>query len=549
MSLLHLISDVEKDMISFWIDECGPSDEYHRERTASIPYLLREWDCSKSKYLSKMFGDNLILSKEIKIEKSYDTIEREMYEKIHHSDENFWTLIHDIENLKWNSEFENNRNIYMGLSGLTSLSEICANRYSGPTFELPILNSGKSIKIQTGAKVIKTLSKIVDAYGFDKELMEDFRIAHSQVLNQRFLNGKLCLSIHPMDYMTMSDNDCGWSSCMSWSDNGCYRQGTVEMMNSPMVVVAYLKAKDDMNVGDFTWANKKWRELFIVTPEMISNVKAYPYKHENLTTQVLKWLKELAEDAGIGTYDDDITNWSQDGDFYRNEEEYHITTYTDNMYNDFSENQLAFFGEALNEWANEWFEINYSGASECMMCGSLDPDLSSEGYVVGQCCDTASYCDNCGERHSIEDLIEIDGYYYCPDCYEDCIQSDDLTGEVHASNTFERIYLTDKDGLRALTDTHLVIETMVDNIFNQDVLKDYIKGEVFTFKRWHYTNCYCIHPSQLTDYAIKNLFGGKEEFEENYKNALNWFSFSSDIDNETTKRIMETIRDDLKIAS
>lgn len=28
---------------------------------------------------------------------------------------------------------------------------------------------------------------------------------------------------------------------MSWRDNGGYRRGTVEMMNSSMVIVAYLK--------------------------------------------------------------------------------------------------------------------------------------------------------------------------------------------------------------------------------------------------------------------------------------------------------------------
>ena len=46
----------------------------------------------------------------------------------------------------------------------------------------------------------------------------------------------------------MSDNNSGWESCMSWRNNGCYRRGTVEMMNSPYVIVAYLMLEELVSV-------------------------------------------------------------------------------------------------------------------------------------------------------------------------------------------------------------------------------------------------------------------------------------------------------------
>ena len=76
---------------------------------------------------------------------------------------------------------------------------------------------------------MRVLSKIATAYNLPG--FEDFRIAQSLVTNQANLKGYITLSIHPLDYMTMSDNNCGWDSCMSWQEEGCYRQGTVEMMN------------------------------------------------------------------------------------------------------------------------------------------------------------------------------------------------------------------------------------------------------------------------------------------------------------------------------
>ena len=74
---------------------------------------------------------------------------------------------------------------------------------------------------------------------FAADEWEEIRLAHSQIFNTNKMTGTLCLSIHPLDYATASDNDNGWSSCMSWRDDGCYRMGTVEMMNSPMVICAY----------------------------------------------------------------------------------------------------------------------------------------------------------------------------------------------------------------------------------------------------------------------------------------------------------------------
>ena len=45
----------------------------------------------------------------------------------------------------------------------------------------------------------------------------------------------------------MSDNDYGWDSCMGWMNEGEYRLGTVEMMNSPCIVVAYIDGEEAWN--------------------------------------------------------------------------------------------------------------------------------------------------------------------------------------------------------------------------------------------------------------------------------------------------------------
>ena len=123
------------------------------------------------------------------------------------------------------------------------------------------------------------------------------------------MDGELCLSIHPMDYMTMSDNDNNWQSCMNWMNNGDYRLGTVECMNSPYVLVAYLhNPNHSMSIGPYEWNSKHWRELFIIHPEMISEVKGYCFQDENLTNTILMWIKELAHNNLDWDYDNDEIN-------------------------------------------------------------------------------------------------------------------------------------------------------------------------------------------------------------------------------------------------
>ena len=104
---------------------------------------------------------------------------------------------------------------------------------------------------------IHHLSDIADM----EAIFEQMRIKHSQILNKKRLKGTLCLSIHPLDYITISDNNCDWDSCMTWTGDDCpgeYRLGTLEMMNSPSVVVAYLDSKEPYHPLDDgrAWSNK-----------------------------------------------------------------------------------------------------------------------------------------------------------------------------------------------------------------------------------------------------------------------------------------------------
>ena len=202
-------------------------DGFRDGEFADTPYILREWAKCKREYLFKMFGEQLILTKHIEYEKS----EEEMADEFHdflvsrkgfgrkeRCGGIFYDALFDFVYQYENGEYILPMSVRDNLMRLMNFNSLSKNKYGGETFIITLPN-GKDFKIQHGCKVSRVLGKIAEALNLPG--YEDFRICHSQILNQKTLSGNLCISIHPLDYMTMSDNECEWDSCMSWRKEGC----------------------------------------------------------------------------------------------------------------------------------------------------------------------------------------------------------------------------------------------------------------------------------------------------------------------------------------
>ena len=252
------------------------------------------------------------------------------------------------------------------------------------------LNDNKKIlQIQQGGKALKAIQKVINYFNPEnKELLsdfEDFRIKHSLILNTKKIKGNLCFSIHPLDFMTMSDNNSGWSSCMSWKAIGCYRAGTIEMMNSNNVICVYLES--DETPFNFSkektdvWNNKKWRQLFYCTKDIIVSGKPYPYVNEELTKKALNVLRELAYknwnrkySFGIEEYRDmkHIFSYSRmernkNWIFSNNTTKHNIIFDTKGMYNDMLNDQNTTYWCVRNKVKKNTI-ISYSGKAPCLCC-------------------------------------------------------------------------------------------------------------------------------------------------------------------------------------
>lgn len=396
-----------------------------------ITHYLREWDNTKQQ-LFHILNDQFILSKPITYKKSGGELGNEIWntllstplgQQLRNKITEISYAVHTYK-LNWLME-----DVVLG-----------DNEYPYDSFSISC-PSGKTIQVQKKCKPMRVLAKLAQEFQFE-EMFEQFRLVHSQILNQKALNGELCLSIHPLDYMTMSDNNCDWTSCMSWKSVGCYRAGTVEMMNSAYVVVAYLKsASNDLYFDDYSWNSKKWRVLLIVDPQnkFVCSIKDYPYHNAMLCDEAVSWLSSL-----VMQYNPDLKFNSEiihTSDPY-NCERIRIDFCTRAMYNDFGCTTHSFM---LTEdySSNDDKVVDYSGCFICAACGDYTCANEEEGdeeFLVCPHCDgrdRREECAICGCREHQDYIRWVDDEPLCEYCFDNETVYDTLDDEYHLKSNVD----------------------------------------------------------------------------------------------------------------
>lgn len=474
MEMMNLLSVEELSAMRSYIKWYGGENGESLDVTTSsldMAHILRFWANDK-KELCRLFGNKLILTKHISFRKSQmeleDDISAALFERSGEGFEFYSAYFQKMVEPMWQED----RDKYYYLRELVESATLIANVYSGPTFSLEVEN-GKPIAVNSGCKASKILGKIASAFNLPG--YEKFRIAHSMCLNQKSTEGDICLSIHPLDYMTMSDNNCDWSSCMSWQEGGDYRQGTVEMMNSPFMVVAYLKSKSDMDLfgswcsDSYKWSNKKWRQLYIVSPDVLMSIKQYPYENDDLDTFCLRWLRDLTEEtAGFGPFHPQmcrLINHRQNTLAFLDRDIYYSFE-TVFMYNDvYSEHNAYVSTESPDN-----VYICYSGASECMACGAEiddDPDDIPTNSLLCSDCGNFMHCEECGRSINEDTYYWVDDARLCEHCYEHYTSSCHWCEESHFTDNMNRVYL--KVGRSIHTEYSI---TLCDNCMTSELFRN-----------------------------------------------------------------------------
>lgn len=361
--LVNKLSNEDRYKIKLYVKRkiCN-DDKNFDQRFIGLSNYLEHWNKSKQK-LYKLLDNNFIVKKQLNINNESEL--KEDLRQLYNGDTEDYNICNSLKNFFW--VVYHRHNAYTSFfntkdwkdEDIDVLKEIyddfwfiCneGTLYGTSDFSCKhcFPNHSKKLCISKGTKFLKKIKIYLDY--FEEEFIryekneehcfnskidiergyEHFRLEHSKILNRKKNNVEAYFSIHPLDYLTMSDNANDWTSCMSQNEKGCYRQGALELMNSNNVVMCYiksdsidlnlntapdldhldkkLKAKDNTPKMD-RWNSKIFRVFFVVTKDGIISGKSYPYKSNDYTKALLKELQNMVKDKFGWTYTYDIQRY------------------------------------------------------------------------------------------------------------------------------------------------------------------------------------------------------------------------------------------------
>lgn len=313
--------------------------------------------------------------------------------------------------------------------------------------------NGKRVKFNKGTKVTKLFRFFVNESELDTLIKK-----YATIFNQKTIKGDLCLSIHPLDYFSVSDNQCGWNSCFSVHD-GSYRISTTGLLTSPNTMVAYLSSGDveyeayDMSM---TWNNKKWRTYVTMSHDQktFHIGREYPYSNPALRQKVVEMIADL---TGWEYQEADREIYINTPDAFYNDGFYHLYEAT-NIEDDERIDELDVAEDCYCMECGTTYDLegvngiccischpecheDYMGT--CTLCDTHIFDYEDYTYVISRgeyvcewCAPKLTYCQECDEVYIGEDepLVEVyhrkeDRYYItevCSHCLKDAMERDSI---------------------------------------------------------------------------------------------------------------------------
>ena len=485
-NLLDAISEEDKECMIHWINA------YARCYPDKIETVLQSWSANKKK-LYKALGYNLRVSYPIEIKKDNKVFYRELtkiYKPLpkdiglsvpgyyYSVIEDNHPFIKDLYNFfsKWYDSsfvpYEVKEN-YLNLATLLCYKYIQDNVYTNNSSLIFYRQDHKTKTVKQGVRTMRTIQSVLKFLNYDK--MENFnkwRNAISDLNNARSIKCNLVFSIHPLDFMTMSDNACNWRSCMAWKDGGSYSSGTIEMLNSNDTIITYLESDKPFIWNDYTIPNKSWRCLLYVHKDILCLGKSYPYYHKELDLEVLKIAQRFLKQNLNWKYQYQYQQYKDLKHFYNNnyirydlrahkKGSHNIFLYTHGMYADLVEDQESVYWCCRN-WVPDDIKISVSGRATCMNCGGpLDEDLDEPDNAQSArkfCCHCEKeMCSTCGTVNSHTKHFKVRIYKPYTGAYvlkhskpslvcEDCFMNDmffDTANELFV-HTNDRLFYEDR---------------------------------------------------------------------------------------------------------
>lgn len=357
-----------------------------------------------------------------------------------------------------------------GTYGNAKLADFISENKDG-FFSNKVLNNYRHecITINQGMKLLKAFKFFEE----DPVVLNKLQSAASMIIQENKIEGTLCLSVHPLDYLSLSENNHNWRSCHAL--DGEYRAGNLSYMQDSSTLICYLRSNNMEVLPNFPdelkWNSKKWRMLlfFSDTWDLMFAGRQYPFS----TTSGLDFVKNnLLPAVGLDHWspwtDEKITRMENaDMDFYfsspyipigkklRPLNEVIVDAKGSLHYNDLlhstcytpvysyrvrgdQPNKSPIIMKSMYSVTRADSTLHIGHSSKCLLCGQNNISLT-ESMMCEPCDleygteDNENYgtCSCCGHRFIYDDggWVEDPGEMICQHCFDEYTSSCYYCGE------------------------------------------------------------------------------------------------------------------------
>ena len=407
-----------------------------------IDKLFDDWLEAKRDFIEALDGELRFCVPNVKFELSEDVRRERVKSFINHIDEDY--------------------NLYELASFISSNKE---GFFDNKIEKIPLwmYNDGELNSQFSGLKLGMKLLRAFKFFIYDKAMLEQVQNEASMLIQEDKIEGNLYLSVHPLDFLSSSENTYNWRSCHAL--DGEYRCGNLSYMCDKSTVICYL-AVEDKKLPRFPesvpWNSKKWRMLlhFSDNWDMIFAGRQYPFFSREALDIVTNKILINTKLSSANYYWSDWTNFSLTSiiDTVINEEMYITGRYIPvngklvkiedivqdkiggKHYNDIlhssvyqpyytKRRQKDSFNDIYDKVYVKGLKFHIGSITNCLHCGNHAIDLygmmvcadcdrdyfynfdTDEDYIICACCGNRYYLD-CS--YSIGDSDE----YFCESCYQ-----------------------------------------------------------------------------------------------------------------------------------
>ena len=329
-------------------------------------------------------------------------------------------------------------------------------------------------KIKKGTKLVKAFKHFVK----NQKNLVDLQNEASRIIQEKTIEGKLCLSVDPLDFLSLSENTYNWHSCHSLNKD--YRAGNLSYMMDSCTFICYIKGVEDNNNitldafgPDVKWNSKKWRVLLHISNDktMLLASRQYPYESIEAMNFVLK---DVLAQVGMCAENKIIkwTNWNgsliDTIDLSNNIqvnldssyavvghrlmpldeivlEETGTKNFNDLLYSSYYKPVYAFkynsfFKDAGGIPSTHPLKTRFhiGGFTYCLRCGKKEVPLAGGTMMCEDCelkygnSDSEVFveCGNCGQRHLRQESFLVLDEHWCRHCAEEYTVSCDICGRI-----------------------------------------------------------------------------------------------------------------------